>query len=369
MLSPLKYVDTCGLYNFIEVPTHFFKNITTAVAYGDDLFPVWFVPIINKSPKLKEEFVELANRILGKSSLKRKKVYAVFLNNNRIYRLCENKVFPLKKLDDDLHDVAEAAQKVFLRLYDTTLQGTLVEKELGENIHEHYKKFRGINESQACPFCGLENYPDRIKKSRAQYDHYLKKSKYYFGSVNFENLIPMCNVCNEAPNKHMKDILFLDPECTERRQVFYPYSNSSGVSVTITNVVPGEAGDGGQWNVTVEPVEADENEKVETWKNVFNIEDRYAARVAEDAENWIVDFIYQAELPDQEEGVNSWRDALRAWAVSLSNINEHKVVRNGILKQAYFEYLHRDASDPEVISIKTMTQSDMFTARIIAVGQ
>lgn len=369
MLFPLVYVEDCGLYDFIEVPTHFFKQIITENAYGDGLYPDWFVPILNKSPKLQYEFKDLANKILAKSSLKRKKVYAVFLNNNRISRLCEKKSFSLKVLDDDLQDVSESAKKVFSRLYGTTLQGTLVENELGENIHEHYRKFRDINSSQACPFCGLENYPDRIKNSRSQYDHYLKKSKYYFSSVNFENLVPMCNTCNEAPNKHMKDILFADQECTMRRQVFYPYSDCSGTKITLTNVVPGKVGDGGQWNVTVVPVETEEHEKVETWKNIFNIEDRYAARVAEEREYWIVEFICQRILPDKDADTDAWREEFRAWAESLANINEYKVVRNGVLKQAYFKYLHKDAPDPEVAGIKSIAQSDMFTVRQLAVGQ
>ncbi len=369
MLFPLEYVEECGLYNFIEVPTHFFKSIINADAYSDDLFPGWFVPILYKSKKLQEEFQDLAKKMLDKKILQRKKVYAVFLNNNRISRLCENRLFALKKLDDNLQDVAKLAKKVFVRLYDTTLQGALVKKELGEGIHEHYRKFRDINVSQACPFCGLENYPDRIKNTRSQYDHYLNESKYCFSSVNFKNLVPMCNTCNEAPNKHSKDILFDVQNGSARRLVFYPYSKCSGAKVTLTNVMPSEVGNGGEWSVDVEPSNNAEQEQVETWKNIFNIEDRYAARVAEEAENWIVQFIFQANLPNQDEDVNAWREAFQAWAESLSNTNEYKVVRNGILKQAYFEYLHRESPDPEVIGIKTMAQSDMFAARQLAVGQ
>jgi len=357
----------CGLYDFNEVPIHFFKSIITTDEYGDHLFPNWFVPILEKSPMLQKEFIELANNIFSKSVLKRKKVYAVFLNNNRISRLCENKIFALKSLEVDLNDVEMSAKKVFFRLYDSTLQGGLVKNELGESIHDHYRKFREANISQACPFCGLENYPDRIKNSRSEYDHYLYKANYYFSSVNFMNLVPMCSICNKAPNKHMQDIIFDNHNL--RRLAFYPYSNSSGALVTLNNVVPSKVGDGGQWNVSVLPVAADESEKVETWKNVFNIESRYAARIKEEAESWIEEFIIQADLPSQDEDIEAWRDAFRVWSIGLSNINEIKVVRNGILKQPYFEYLYRDASDPEISGIKQMAQSDLFTVRQLAVGQ
>jgi len=368
MLFPLEYVEKCGLYNFIELPLHFFKTIITENEYSDVLFPAWFVPILNKSPKLLKEFEDLANKILEKNTLKRKKIYAVFLNNNRISRLCGNKLYKLKVLDDDLQDVAVSAQKVFSRLYNTTLQGTLVEKEFGESLHDHYIKFRTINASQACPFCGLENYPDRLKNSRSQYDHYLNKSKYCFSSVNFENLIPMCSVCNEAPNKHMKDLLFDIQNGNTRRLVFYPYSNCSGAEVNLINIVPSKVGDGGQWRVDVTPSDNEEQEQVDTWKNVFNIEDRYAARVAEEAEKWIVEFICQSILPNSND-TNTWRAAFQAWAEILSGINELKVVRNGNLKQAYFEYLNRDALEPEIIGIISMAQSDIFAARQIAIGE
>ncbi len=367
MLFPLEYVEECGLYHFIEVPLHFFKRIITEDAYGNDLFPAWFVPILNKSPKLQEEFEDLANTILKKSTLKRKKIYLVFLNNNRITRLCENKTFQLRTLEDDLQDVAASSKRLFSRLYGTTLQGSMVENELGESIHEHYRKFRNANVSQACPFCGLENYPDRINNTRSQYDHYLNIAKYYFSAVNFKNLVPMCNACNEAPNKHMKDLLFDAQNGNLRRRVFYPYSDCSGAKVTLTNVMPSGVGDGGEWSVDVKPSNNAEKEQVEAWKKIFNIERRYASRVAEEAENWIVEFIYQATLPNKDDDTDSWRDAFKAWAKTLSNINEYKVVRNGILKKAFFEYLLNDAPDPEVAGIKAMAQSEMFTARQLAV--
>lgn len=367
MLFPLQFVNNCGLYNFIEVPAHFFKQIIVENAYGDILFPDWFVPILAKSPKLQEEFEELANCIFSKTILKRKKVYRVFLNNNHISRLCENKLFSLKVLDDDLNDVRIIAKKVFTRLYNTTLQGTLVEKELGENIHQHYKKFREANKSQACPFCGLENYPDRLKQSRSQYDHFLKISKYVFCSINFKNLIPMCSACNEAPNKHRKDILFEDEECNVRRQSFYPFSKCDGANIKVTNIAPSEIGNGGIWNVIVTYVNVHEQEKIETWKNVFNIEDRYAARVSEESVNWIVEFICQAVLPGQEENIAIWRQSFQEWAEKLHQINEYKVVRNGNLKQAYFEYLFRDALDAEIAGIRSMAQSEMFVVRQVAV--
>ena len=281
--------------------------------------------------------------------------------------MCENKQFVLKTLDADLQDVAELAKTVFERLYNSTLQGALVEKALGENIHDHYKKFRETNVSQACPFCGLENYPDRLKKSRSQYDHYLKISKYMFCAVNFRNLVPMCSVCNEAPNKHRKDVLFSDVACKVRRQAYYPFSNCGGINLMLKNITPSEIDDGGQWNVTVAYADDEEQEKVQTWKTIFNIESRYEARVSEESNSWIVEYIYLANIPDENADIATWRTSFKTWAESLLKINKHKVVRDGVLKQSYFEYLCRDATDSEISGIRSMAQSDMFAARQMAV--
>ena len=221
MLFSLNFVEECGLYQFFDVPLYFFKEIVHADEFDNSLFPDWFGDVIDRSPKLEEEFRDLAECILTKSIENRKLLYRIFINHNRVARLCLKPAVNLRVFPDDLNDVAVFARKVFDRLYNSTLQSVAVGRTLGEDIYRHYMKFREINSSQVCPFCGLENYPDRLKKSRSQYDHYLKKSKYFFCAVNFNNLIPMCSVCNEAPNKHSKDMLYSDTGV--RRAVYFPF--------------------------------------------------------------------------------------------------------------------------------------------------
>ncbi len=366
MLFSLNYVEDCNLYQFFDVPSYFFREIISKNAFDNSLFPEWFADVIGKSPKFREEFEELAVCIFTKTVAQRKEIYRLFINHNRINSLCINPQVALKVFSEDLLDVEVLACKVFDRLYNSTLQGVTVEKKLGEGIYDHYSKFRLANSSQACPFCGLENYPDRLKNSRSQYDHYLKKSKYFFGAVNFRNLIPMCSVCNEAPNKHSKDIIF--SEAGIRREVFYPFGSTSGAAASITNAAASEVGFGGSWNVAVVAQVEDEQNKVATWKSIFNIEERYAARISEEANNWLMDYLYQGELPEDYQDINSWRHSLIAWSNTLNLMNQRKVTRNGIVKSAYFEYLYRDAADSEIVGIRSLAESELLITREIAIG-
>lgn len=55
-----------------------------------------------------------------------------------------------------------------------------------------------------CPYCGKDEVIESIRSKR-QIDHYLPKRKYPFFALNYFNLIPACDLCNEAPKKGTRD--------------------------------------------------------------------------------------------------------------------------------------------------------------------
>ena len=57
-----------------------------------------------------------------------------------------------------------------------------------------------------CPYCGME-VVKQSARSKRQIDHYLPKRKYPFFALCYYNLIPACDLCNEAPNKGQTDPL------------------------------------------------------------------------------------------------------------------------------------------------------------------
>jgi len=100
----------------------------------------------------------------------------------------------------------------------------------------------------------------------------LPKGTYPFNSINFKNLVPICHQCNST-YKLQKNPIYL----RSRRKAFYLYTNDDieiDVSVTLNLTRKDE--------ITPENIEigfeaTDYEEELETWKEVFSIEERYKA--------------------------------------------------------------------------------------------
>jgi len=125
------------------------------------------------------------------------------------------------------------------------------------------------------------------------YDHYLPKAKYPFNAINFHNLAPACHECNST-YKLSKDPLHnaKDPLQTQnggRRKSFYPYQTSP---FTIALEISLEAED---WtkiepdNVHIATGPDTIREEIDTWLDVYGIEERYKAKCCgdDDGKYWI----------------------------------------------------------------------------------
>lgn len=77
-----------------------------------------------------------------------------------------------------------------------------------------------------CPYCGKERVIES-KRSKRQIDHYLPKRKYPFFAPCYFNLIPACDLCNEAPNKGTNDPL---AEFQAGNVVMHPYGLNETVA-------------------------------------------------------------------------------------------------------------------------------------------
>ncbi|MNV35806.1 hypothetical protein D3C71_1272670 [compost metagenome] len=157
-------------------------------------------------------------------------------------------------------------------------------------IDDHYNKFVKINRSGKCPYCGLLPIDGQYVHTREAYDHYLPKSKYPFSSINFKNLSPACYKCNSG-NKTSKDPLY--DKSGKRRKAFYsynatPYNIDIEIklnSIDIKDLTPQDV------SITFGPTEI--TEELETWNDLFSIEERYKAECcSSDALYWF-DQIYE----------------------------------------------------------------------------
>lgn len=109
---------------------------------------------------------------------------------------------------------------------------------------------------------------------REAYDHYLPKALYPFNSINFRNLAPACHECNSTYK------LSKDPahNASGRRKAFYPYATGAhGIEIAIDLNTPDID------RLTPADVQlafgpAAVHEEIETWKEVYGIDERYKAK-------------------------------------------------------------------------------------------
>lgn len=120
---------------------------------------------------------------------------------------------------------------------------------------------------------------------REAYDHYLPKALYPFNSINFHNLAPACHECNSTYK------LSKDPTRNPagRRKAFYPFATAAhtiDIQVVlqhsnIEHLKP--------VNVQLQFGPAAITEEIETWKDVYSIDERYKAKICaeNDGKYWL----------------------------------------------------------------------------------
>ncbi len=214
--------------------------------------------------------------------------------NNDIEQVCANnpalhiaRYVDIRALYPQL---SEELAAFFKGLYSRKLLGlAALRKKIG-TVDEHYKAFMGKNTTGKCPFCGITDMQGVYHTKREAYDHYLPKGLYPFNSINFRNLVPTCHHCNSS-YKTSKDTAFTpkDPAGEmHRRKVFYPYANPGQrieikISLKKTDVDHLAPDD-----IDLEFGPAELNEEIETWKDIYGIEERFKAKFcSSDAKDWL----------------------------------------------------------------------------------
>lgn len=146
----------------------------------------------------------------------------------------------------------------------------------GLNITGHFNAYRkhAVN-GNICKACGMKElalFRAGIPVGdqwRADYDHQLCKSKYPIFAVHPDNLIPLCDVCNQDAKK-AKD-LFRHKNGTDRL-AFYPFTEDAQalIEIEIDNLHDPEPVIKVKWN-TQDILLVD---KLNTWDEVYEIRSR-----------------------------------------------------------------------------------------------
>lgn len=218
--------------------------------------------------------------------------------NNDIEKVCANdsavqiaRYADVEAIDTDPDKkLSKQLASFFKGLYSQQLLDLAALREKIGQVDEHYQAFMQANTTGKCPFCGITDMLGVYHTKREAYDHYLPKGLYPFNSINFRNLAPACHYCNSS-YKTTQDPSYSpkDPagEIT-RRKSFYPYSaGTHRIEVTIDlgtpdidRLAPADI------QLTFGPAAV--HEEIETWKEVYGIDERYKAKCCDgDAKDWL----------------------------------------------------------------------------------
>ena len=200
-------------------------------------------------------------------------------NNNDIEALCANDPQKGPGTYSDIQTInadLENALKTFCpSLFTEVIHLKAITSRTAE-IDAHYDAFVTANGEGKCPYCGYGDIKGQHHSKREAYDHFLPKGTYPFNSVNFKNLSPMCHECNSS-YKLRKDPI-RNSASGQRRKAFYSYAAAApGISIDLTLSTSG-IGKLCPSDITLTVTAPGRDEEVETWNDVFGIEERYKAK-------------------------------------------------------------------------------------------
>ncbi|MDO8465642.1 MAG: hypothetical protein Q7S46_10395 [Gallionella sp.] len=226
-----------------------------------------------------------------------------YLANNDIEKACANNpalhIARYADIKPIYQQLSEQLATFFKGLYSPQLLDLAVLRQKIGEIDDHYQRFMQTNTTGKCPFCGIGDVKGVHHTKREAYDHYLPKGLYPFNSINFRNLAPACHECNST-YKLTKDPL---SSATGRRKAFYPYTNTSySINIKIDLKKP-DVDKLTHDDIEIEYGPATLNEEIETWKDVYGIEERYKAKLMDgDGKAWLVEVLDEWKWSEESAG-------------------------------------------------------------------
>lgn len=236
---------------------------------------------------------------------------------------------------DDLNafspELKTELKKFCTDLFSSVINLSTVKETLG-CFKEHYIEFSQINNEEKCPYCGFSDLAGEYNERREAYDHYLPKSKYPFNSVNFRNLAPMCNKCNSSYKLAKDPISNLEGT---RRKAFYTFTqNHPDIDFNLTlncdslDVLKPD-------HITIQISCCGYEEQIETWKEVFGIDERYRIKCCgkNDGKAWL------ARITDECQNYD--RSPSEMLESELQTARNQKMADANFLKAPFLEACNR----------------------------
>lgn len=228
-----------------------------------------------------------------------------YKSNNEIEKVCNNDPSTQLARYSDIatthKDLAEQLGTFFKGLYSQSLLKLKDLKAKIGDIDDHYKNaFVRGNSAGKCPFCGISDMKGTDHQFREAYDHFLPKAIYPFNSINLRNLAPACHECNST-YKNIKDPVHKD---ATRRKAFYPYALTMPSIEIKLDFQKSDIAKLTTEDINLQFGPAAFNEQIETWKEVYGIEERYKAKLCteSDGKAWLVEVLDEWRWYDETAG-------------------------------------------------------------------
>jgi len=328
----------------------------------NDCFDVRFQPVLGASNKTKTLFEGVFNQHTALSWPQKNEFEELYNNHINLVNCFDDVTLPVLKPSKGLNDTWDACKKLGAYLYSSTIGQSCFKgiRRVGTSMNDHFKAFRESN-GKVCCFCGCENYMAERKISeeygnegedqwRASYDHYLAKKHYPFSSVDFDNLIPCCQTCNE---KAKGEINLLERE-GKRHRVFRPFYDAipNGLTAKVETI------DGFNITWTVDKLFLGLKilHKTYNWDNTFQV----TARATEIFNDHANTSYFSYVLLGTDDATNA-RDALeKAKKIASSSVQNE---REAYFKALCFEALINESD--EVLEPLRKAVNEQFSHRVV----
>lgn len=319
----------------------FFGQLDSVTSFDKIRFPDWYKTVFGRSgldAKL-EELFQAYKKLTGEQQ---QEVMTAIRDTNRVADLCENnsglKAVCLKKFPAAFQ---QPLKNLFIHLWENALHSQKFNDHFSTGLGDFIDDFiAGNGGIEVCPFCALEEFGNLSGEARTEIDHWLCKEQYPHLAVNFDNLVPIGHKCNTPPVKGKKDVL---ASLSERQRAYYPYCKHKGISVvfnfinepTITNNIKKE-----DWEIVIKPNDPKDDDLVESWKKLFNIQERYES-VINDRVFKLWEGKYMERFPERCKNIEEFKGNLLKFKKTFYKAEQPRT----LLYWAFLDYLLERASE------------------------
>jgi hypothetical protein len=282
-----------GLYWLDTIHKDFYTRLFNGNTFNN-CFINTFIPVLNASSKTKRRFQAVFTLFNGLEESHQNTFKDIYNNHLNYHHYFASTRVGILRPSIEHKDLWDAVKKLGGYLYATTIDLICYKTAAVGNpsMDKHYDCYKADNNIVCC-FCGTEDMmeerliepeegaeSDDEKQWRASYDHFLPKKHYPFLAVDFDNLIPCCQICNE---KAKGELDVLEYENT-RTLAFFPYHLTEVVSLEATSTKFLE-----KLNMTIDIVETGDPiyEKADTWNRTFKVLTRVNKRLKRFNESWL----------------------------------------------------------------------------------